>query len=91
MLSHMKQQPLAAGRDETPKFMILVGKVNAQSKAGQHGSVCNAKLTTISGFNLTVGYSRFTGPKLSATTHAWAVIGDHCTFQWQRELGVIFC
>ena len=71
-------------------LMMLDGKVNARSTADQHESVYNVKLTTILGFNLTVGYSRFKDPESLASTHAWVAFGDHCTFQWQRELGVNF-
>ena len=73
MLSNMKQHPLAVGSDRESNWMILDGKVNAQSKADQHESVHNVKLTTILGFNLTVGYSRFKDPEYSGATHAWVV------------------
>ena len=68
--------------------MMLDGKVNSQSKSDQHESVFNVKLTTILGFNLTVGYSRYTDPAHVESTHAWVAFGDHCTFKWQRELAV---
>ena len=89
MFSNLKQHPLAVGSDGKSNWMMLDGKVNAQSKADQHESVYNVKLTTILGFNLTVGYSRFKDPGYLASTHAWVAFGDHCTFLWQRELGVI--
>ena len=91
MFSNMKQHPLAVGSDGKSNLMILDGKVNAQSKADAHESVYNVKLTTILGFNLTVGYSRFKDPGYLGSTHAWVAFGDHCTSQWQRELGVIVC
>ena len=91
MFANMKRHPLAVGSDGKSNWMILDGKVNAQSKVDQHESVYNVKLTTILGFNLTVGYSRFKDPGYLASTHAWVAFGDHCTFQWQRELGVICC
>ena len=90
MFENMKKHPLAVGSDGESNWMILDGKVNARSKADQHESVYNVKLTTILGFNLTVGYSRFKDPGYLASTHAWAAFGDHCTFQWQRELGAMF-
>ena len=67
MISNMKQHPLAVGSDGKSNWMILDGKVSAQSKADQHESVYNVKLTTILGFNLTVGYSRF--KDLEGRTH----------------------
>ena len=89
MFDNMKKHPLAVGSDGMSNWMILDGKVNAQSKVDQHESMYNVKLTTILGFNLTVGYSRFKDPE--GRTHAWVAFGDHCTFQWQWELGVIVC
>ena len=70
-------------------WIVLDGKVDARSKVTEHESVYNVKLTTILGFNLTVGYSRFRD--LEGRTHTWVAFGKHCTEQWQRELGVIFC
>ena len=91
MFPNMKQHPLAVGSDGKCHYMLLEGKVNAQSKADAHESVYNVKLTTILGFNLTVGYIRVKDHGYLASTHAWVAFGDHCTFQWQRELGVICC
>ena len=91
MFSNMKQHPLAVGSDGKSNWMILDGKVNAQSKVDQHESVHNVKFTTILAFNLTVGYSRFKDPDSLASTHAWVAFGDHCTLRWQQELGAIFC
>ena len=65
--SNLKQHPLAAGSDRKSNWMMLDGKVNTRSKAIAHESVYNAKLTTILGFNLTVGYSRF--KDLEGRTH----------------------
>ena len=89
MYSNMQQHPLAVGSDGKSNWMILDGKVNAQSKAEEHESVYNVKLTTILGFNLTFGYSRHKDPRNSNSTHAWVAFGENCTSQWQRELGVI--
>ena len=89
MLSNLQQHPLAVGSDGKSNWMMLEGKVNARSKADAHESVYNVKLTTRLGFNLTVGYSRFKDPL--GNTHAWVAFGEHCTSQWQRELGVICC
>ena len=87
MFENMKKHPLAVGSDGESNWMILDGKVNTRSKADAHESVYNVKLTTILGFNLTVGYSRFKDPE--SCTHAWVAFGDHCTTRWQQELGVI--
>ena len=89
MFSNLKQHPLAVGSDGKSNWMMLDGKVNTRSKAIAHESVYNVKLTTIVGFNLTVGYSRFRD--LEGRTHAWVAFGKHCTEQWQRESGVICC
>ena len=91
MFSSMKQHPLAVGRDGKTLWMMLDGKVNARSKADEHESVYNVKLSTILGFNLTVGYSRNKDPVDMKSTHAWVAFGTHCTSPWQRELGVDFC
>ena len=72
-------------------WVMLDGKGNTRPKATAHESVYNVKLTTILGFNLTVGYSRFKDPGLTASTHAWVVFGDQCTFRWQQELAVMCC
>ena len=53
--------------------MMLDGQVNERSKAEQHESVYNVKLTTRLGFNLTVGYSRHGDP--SGSTHACGMGG----------------
>ena len=90
LYENLKQHPLVVGSDGTIKLIILDGKVNARSKAEQHESVYNVKLTTTLGFNLTVGYSRHKDPESLESTHAWVAFGDQCTEQWQRELGVNF-
>ena len=55
MFSKMKNHPLAVGSDGSLNFMMLEGKVNEKSKAEDHESVYNVKLTARLGFNLTVG------------------------------------
>ena len=87
LFTNLSQHPLAVGIDGITNWMILDGKVNARSKADEHESVYNVKLTTTLGFNLTVGYSRHKYPAFLESTHAWVAFGDHCTEQWQRELG----
>ena len=77
MFSKMKKHPLAVGSDGSLNFVMLEGKVNEKSKAEDHESVYNVKLTTRLGFNLTVGYSRHKDPE--GITHAWVAFGDHCT------------
>ena len=61
MFKELEQYPLAVGSigsDWEVNLILLDGKVNKRSKAEQHESIFNVKLTTILGFNLTVGYSR---------------------------------
>ena len=68
MLMKLKEHPLAVGSDNKSKWMYLDGKVNTQSKPEDHESTYNVMLTTILGFNLVVGYSRYKDPKFH--THA---------------------
>ena len=42
----------------------------------------NVKLTTVLGFNLTVGYSRHKDPAFLGCTHAWVVFGERCSEKW---------
>ena len=88
MLERLKEHPLAVGSDGS-NWLMLEGKVNERSQPDEHESVYNVKLTTILGFNLTVGYSRYRDK--GARTHAWVAFGEYCTEEWQRELGVICC
>ena len=90
MLLRMMYHPLATHSDGSlVNAMMLKGKVNAQSRATEHESEYNIKLTTILAFNLTVGYSRHGDP--TGHTHAWVAFGKSCTEQWQKEMGVVFC
>ena len=91
MFAKLQRHPLVIGSRGEYTWIVLDGKVNARPKVTEHESVYNVKLTTILGFNLTVGYSRYKDPKSMAITHAWVAFGDHCTFQWQRELGSSVC
>ena len=85
MFEKLQRHPLVLGSRGEHSWIVLDGKVNARSKVTEHESVYNVKLTTILGFNLTFG---FKDPE--ARAHAWVAFGDHCTFQWQRELGAMF-
>ena len=85
------EHPLVVGSDGFTHVMLLEGKVNGVYTAADHESLYNLLLTTVLGFNLTVGYSRSKDPESLQSTHAWVAFGTHCTFPWQRELGVMFC
>ena len=50
-------------------WLMLDGKVCRQSKASDHESVYNIRCSTVMGFNLDFGYSRFRDR--GDTTHAW--------------------
>ena len=55
MRDSYKGHPLAVG--SAPQY--LTGKVNRRSPAETHESIYNMKFTTVLGFNLTFGYSRY--------------------------------
>ena len=66
----MMYHPLATHSDGSlVNAMKLKGKVNAQSRATDHESEYNIKLTTILAFNLTVGYSRHQGSTVRTHRH----------------------
>jgi hypothetical protein len=73
-----------SGRDMN--WLMLDGKVNQKSKAADHQSIYNIKVTTVMGFNLTYGYSRYRDGQ--GKTHAWIAFGEDCVHEFQRRWAV---
>ena len=79
MFAKLRWHPLVIGSRGEYSWIVLDGKVNARSKVIEHESVYNVKLTTILGFNLTVGHSCHKDNP--GKTHAWVAFGKWCTVQ----------
>ena len=86
MLTALGEHPLVVAGEGDRNWLPLDGKVNPVSSKQDHESVYNVKLTTVLGFNLTVGYSRHKDPAFLGCTHAWVVFGERCSEKWHREL-----
>ena len=76
MFVRLREHPLAVGSNGDFNWILLDGKVNSKSSKQDHESEYNVKLTTVLGFNLTVGYSRHKDPELLGSTHAWVAFGE---------------
>ena len=68
-------------------WLMLDGKVNAQSRASDHESPYNIRCSTVMGFILDFGYSRYQDS--GDTTHAW-VSWHEALEEWQMNLAVDF-
>ena len=68
-------------------WIFLTGKVNAQSNASDHESPYNVRCSTMLGFNLDFGYSRYQDS--GTATHAWVLWHDNLE-EWQMKIVVDF-
>ena len=68
-------------------WLMVDTKVNAQSKASDHESVYNVRCSTVMGFMLEFGYTRYR--HTGNTRHAWVRWSTNL-FTWQVNMAVDF-
>ena len=83
MFKALGEHPLVVDSNGEHNIM-LDDKVN-------DGSEHNVEFTTVLGFNLTVGYSRYKDSEFLGCAHAWVAFGEGCNLEWHRQLSVLTC